>query len=148
MEIIIREMTTSDIKEVLEIEHESFTTPWSEEAFRNEVEDNVLAVYIVAEVEGKVTGYGGFWRILDEAHITNIAVGESYRGQGIGDALLIGMIGYCKANHVGNMTLEVRKSNYPAISLYKKHGFEEAGIRPGYYSDNHEDAIIMWRKNR
>ena len=147
MEIVIREMATADISQVLEIEQESFTTPWSEDAFRNEVENNLLAVYIVAEIDGIVEGYGGFWRILDEAHITNIAVRSASRGQGIGEAILMGMIGYCKANRVPNMTLEVRKSNYPAIGLYKKHGFEEAGIRPGYYSDNHEDAIIMWKKN-
>lgn len=148
MEIIIREMTTSDIEQVLEIEKESFTTPWSEEAFRTEIEENVLAVYIVAEYEGKIAGYGGFWRILDEAHITNIAVKASIRGKGIGDAVLLGMIDYCRINRVPNMTLEVRVSNEPAIKLYRKHGFKEEGTRPGYYTDNHEDALIMWRKNQ
>lgn len=147
MDIIIREMTIEDIEQVLEIEKESFTTPWSEEAFKTEIEENVLAVYIVAEHEGKVAGYGGFWRILDEAHITNIAVKSSARGKGIGDVVLMGMIDYCRINRVPNMTLEVRVSNVTAIGLYKKHGFMEAGIRPGYYTDNHEDALIMWRKN-
>jgi ribosomal-protein-alanine N-acetyltransferase len=70
------------------------------------------------------------------------------RGKGIGDAVLLGMIDYCRINRVPNMTLEVRVSNEPAIKLYRKHGFKEEGIRPGYYTDNHEDALIMWRKNQ
>ncbi|MDX9916492.1 MAG: ribosomal protein S18-alanine N-acetyltransferase [Gudongella sp.] len=147
MIISVRQMETKDIKRVLEIEKESFSTPWSEEAFRTEIEDNILAVYVVAEVDDEVVGYGGFWRILDEAHITNIAVGTSMRGKGIGEAILMGMIDYCTKNEIPHMTLEVRKSNQTALGLYKKHGFSEAGIRPGYYTDNHEDAVIMWKEN-
>lgn len=146
MEIIIREMTELDIKEVLEVEKESFTTPWSEESFKKEITENVLAVYIVAEVENKIVGYGGVWKILDEGHITNIAVRKDFRGLGVGDLLVMGIINYCTINKIPNITLEVRESNTVARNLYKKHGFEDLGKRPGYYADDNEAAIIMWRK--
>lgn len=146
MKIILREMTKEDIKEVLEIEKATFSSPWSEESFQKEIEENVLAIYIVAEVDNKIAGYGGLWKILDEGHITNIAVKEDSRGKGIGDAIVMGIVDYCEKNRIPNITLEVRESNTVARSLYKKHGFIDAGIRPGYYSDTKEDAIIMWRK--
>ncbi|MGM0396891.1 MAG: ribosomal protein S18-alanine N-acetyltransferase [Bacillota bacterium] len=146
MKIILREMTEEDIEEVLKIERATFSTPWSEESFRKEIMENVLAMYIVAEVDGKIVGYGGLWKILDEGHITNVAVRKDHRGKGIGDALVMGIVDYCEKSGIPNITLEVRESNKVARSLYKKYGFEDAGRRPGYYTDNKEDAIIMWRK--
>jgi len=146
MNIILREMTIEDIDQVLEIENETFTTPWSKDSFISEVRDNILAIYIVAELEERVVGYGGFWRILDEAHITNIAVKKEHQGKGIGDFLLLGIINYCQKNNIPNITLEVRLSNITAQNLYRKHKFISHGIRPGYYADNGEDAMIMWRK--
>ena len=146
MRIILREMTEKDIDAVLEIEKASFTTPWSRESFQKEIVENALAVYIVAEVDNVVTGYGGLWKILDEGHITNVAVSREFRGKGIGDALVMGIVDYCDRTGIPNITLEVRESNQVARNLYKKHGFVDAGKRPGYYSDNNEDAIIMWRK--
>jgi len=145
-DVIIRKMTEEDIDQVLEIEKESFKTPWSREAFVLELEKNQLARYIVAEKEGKVIGYGGLWLILDEAHITNIAVSSQYRGQGIGKLIMEGLIEICEEKGINNMTLEVRKSNIVAQSLYKKYGFVNCGVRPGYYTDTKEDAIIMWRE--
>lgn len=144
--MIIREMTIEDIDQVIEIEKESFSTPWSRDAFINEIRDNVLAIYVVVEVDGKVVGYGGFWRILDEAHITNIAVKKECRGKGVGDVIIIGIIDYCEKNNIPNITLEVRESNISAQNLYRKHKFSSYGVRPGYYTDNGEDAVIMWRK--
>lgn len=146
MNIILREMKIEDIDQVLMIEEESFSTPWSKDAFINEVRDNVLAIYIVVEVDGKIVGYGGFWRILDEAHITNIAVKKEYRGKGMGNILVMGIVDYCEKNNIPNITLEVRLSNTTAQNLYRKHKFTSHGIRPGYYTDNGEDAVIMWRK--
>jgi len=146
MKIILREMTESDIDAVLEIEKSSFATPWSRESFHKEIVENVLAVYIVAEVDDVVAGYGGLWKILDEGHITNVAVKKDFRGKGVGDALVMGIVDYCDRTGIPNITLEVRESNRVARNLYKKHGFVDAGKRPGYYSDNNEDAIIMWRK--
>ncbi len=144
--IIIRDMTEEDIDEVLDIEKKSFKTPWSRDAFIKEVNQNKLAKLIVASIEGKVVGYGGIWLIVDEGHITNIAVHPNFRGLGIGNLLVEGLIKICRERGINRMTLEVRKSNKIAQSLYKKFGFKECGIRPGYYSDTKEDAIIMWKE--
>ncbi|AAM23813.1 Acetyltransferases [Caldanaerobacter subterraneus subsp. tengcongensis MB4] len=145
MEVIIRPMTEDDIDEVMEIEKLSFTTPWSREAFVGEVTKNSCARYIVAEVDKKVVGYAGFWVVLDEGHITNIAVHPEYRGKGIGSRLMEGLIDLAKKNGITSMTLEVRESNLVAQNLYKKFGFKVLGRREGYYQDNNEDAIVMWK---
>ncbi len=147
MKIVLREMTIEDIDQVLDIEKDIFPTPWSKNAFEKEISKNELAVYLVAEVDSKIAGYGGFWKILDEAHITNIAVKNKYRGKKIGDAILMGIIDYCDTNYIPRITLEVRSSNAVAQKLYKKYGFKARGVRPRYYTDNNEDAIIMWRNN-
>ncbi len=148
MDIVIRAMTEEDIDAIVEIEKEAFSTPWSKESFLTEIRDNLLAKYIVAEIENKVVGYGGIWLILTEGHITNIAVKKEYQGLGIGNKLVEGLIIYCTSRGIDSMTLEVRKSNIVAQNLYKKYGFIDYGIRPKYYSDNNEDAIIMWRTNK
>lgn len=145
MEIIIREMEFDDIDGVLEIEKRTFSTPWSRNSFEMEIRENLLSTYIVAEYDGQIVGYAGMWTIIDEGHITNIAVDEGYKGRHIGNYLLIALIKYCANNGIYRMTLEVRKSNMVAINLYKKHGFEEAGIRKDYYVDEKEDAIVMWK---
>lgn len=145
MEIITRSMEERDLDQIMIIESQSFTTPWSKESFILEITDNKLAKYIIAEIDGKVIGYGGIWLILDEGHITNIAVGKDYRGKGVGNKIIEALIGYCAVKEIRNMTLEVRQSNIVAQNLYKKYGFLEYGIRPNYYSDDHEDAVIMWK---
>lgn len=143
--IIVREMTANDIESVLQIERQSFSIPWTRNAFEIELKKNMLSKYVLAEIEGEIVGYAGMWIIMDEIHITNIAVSPVHRGKGIGDILLEEINKTCERKKMRGITLEVRKSNYVAQSLYKKHGFEEAGIRPKYYSDNKEDAIIMWK---
>lgn len=145
MNITIRDMKESDLDRVMEIENQSFNPPWSREAFLLELTKNLLAKYIVAEVNGDVAGYGGIWLIIDEGHVTNIAVDEKYRNKGVGSRILEGLIQICKDRNMTAMTLEVRRSNEPAKTLYKKYGFKEYGVRKGYYQDNHEDAIIMWK---
>ncbi|EDL62594.1 ribosomal protein S18-alanine N-acetyltransferase [Bacillus sp. SG-1] len=142
----IRLMNTEDLDQVMEVESNSFSIPWSRDAFFNEIETNHFATYIVIEEGGKVIGYCGVWIIVDEAHITNIAVLPSYRGQGLGDKLMRSMIEIAKEMGARTMTLEVRVSNTPAQSLYRKFGFQEGGIRKNYYSDNQEDALVMWVK--
>lgn len=141
----IRPMKVEDIDEVLNIEKLCFSTPWSREAFKAEVEGNHCARYVVAELDGRVIGYGGMWIILDEAHITNLAVHPDYRGRGVGEALMKGLINTASRLKVDGMTLEVRVSNHIAQNLYKKLGFVSVGVRKAYYSDNGEDALIMWR---
>jgi [ribosomal protein S18]-alanine N-acetyltransferase len=141
---IYRSMTLYDVETIVRIERESFTSPWSEEAFRTELTQNHFAKYMVMEIEGEIAGYGGMWLIVDEAHVTNIAVREQFRGQGYGEKLLREMMKTASWLGALRMTLEVRVSNEVAQSLYRKLGFGPSGIRPGYYSDNREDALIMW----
>lgn len=99
----------------------------------------------VRREEGRVVGYAGMWIVLDEAHVTNIAVAPEMRGRDIGDALLTELERRARARECRRMTLEVRPSNSVAIALYTKHGFVPRGRRPGYYSDTNEDAIVMWK---
>ncbi|MCH1638712.1 ribosomal protein S18-alanine N-acetyltransferase [Paenibacillus timonensis] len=137
-------MTLADLPDVMVIEHESFSLPWSEEAFRNELTHNHFARYQIMEIQGRPIGYAGMWTILDEAHVTNIAVRTAYRGRHLGEKLLRRMMEWAAELGMVRMTLEVRVSNTVARALYEKMGFAPAGVRKGYYSDNHEDAIIMW----
>lgn len=146
MDIVIRNMEENDLDDVMEIEKDAFTTPWPRESFLMEITKNQLAKYIVAEIDGVVVGYGGIWLIVDEGHITNIAVKSKYRGLGVGNALVEGLVFLCTKLDIKGMTLEVRVSNEVAKSLYKKYGFVESGIRPKYYQDDNEDALIMWKK--
>lgn len=146
MEILIRKMEERDLDRIMEIEKDCFTTPWTRESFLIEITENLLARYLVAEVDGLVVGYGGIWMIVGEGHITNIAVESKYRKLGIGKRLLEGLIKLSMAMGIGSMTLEVRESNIPAQNLYKQYGFIAHGIRPNYYQDDNEDAIIMWKK--
>lgn len=146
MNIIVRKMEVEDLDRIMEIEKNAFTTPWTRESFILEITKNQLARYIVAEIDDVVVGYGGIWLILDEGHITNIAVDMNYRKMGIGNSLVEGLICLCMEVNISSMTLEVRESNIAAQNLYKKYGFIEAGIRPKYYADDNEDAIIMWKK--
>lgn len=145
--IEIAPMSAADIPAVLEIERRSFPTPWPRDAYVHELENNRTAVYMVAQREGTVVGYAGMWIVLDEAHITTIAVDPPQRGQGIGEALLIAMIERAGERGARWMQLEVRRSNTVAQALYRKYGFRDVGVRRNYYSDNSEDAIVMWTGN-
>jgi ribosomal-protein-alanine N-acetyltransferase len=141
----VRPMKPQDIDDVLYIERTCFSTPWSYDAFKAEIEGNHCARYVVAEQDGKIRGYGGMWIILDEAHITNVAVHPHFRGMGIGEAIMKALIRTAAYLKVESMTLEVRVSNKVAQNLYKKLGFSSVGVRKGYYTDNGEDALIMWK---
>ena len=137
-------MKSDDIKNVVEVENKSFTIPWHEESFVQELTNN-LALYLVAKIEEKAVGYVGVWKILNEGHITNVAVHPDYRNQGIGRALVSELLLLCTKEGIDSFTLEVRKSNLIAQKLYRELGFVESGIRKNYYEDNKEDAIIMWK---
>jgi ribosomal-protein-alanine N-acetyltransferase len=143
---VIEIMKDDDIKNVMEVEVKSFNIPWSKESFENELKNN-LALYLVAKVDEKAVGYIGVWKIFDEGHITNVAVHPEFRGEGIGRALISELLYLCKKDGIKSFTLEVRESNAVAQNLYKSFGFVEEGMRKGYYSDNNEDAIIMWLKD-
>lgn len=138
-------MGLEHIDEVMVVENLSFSIPWSKEAFVQEVTANQFAIYVVALVDGNAVGYAGMWKVFDEGHITNIAVHPEFRKSGVGGLLMEKLLQIAKEEGIQGLTLEVRKGNLPAQKLYQKYGFESAGIRKGYYADNGEDAIIMWK---
>ena len=141
--IVIEEMKEEDNEGVFEVEKNCFEDYWSKDSFKKELNNN-LAKYLVAKVDEKIAGYVGIWFVVDEGHITNVAVHENFRGKKIGDKLIKRLVEVCKDNNIVSMTLEVRASNVVAQNLYRKYGFKMAGIRKEYYSNNKEDAIIMW----
>lgn len=144
-EVRIEPMTVDDIPGVLEVEEKSFPTPWKRDAFLFELLHNKVAHYLVAKAGGRVVGYGGMWILVDEAHVTNIAVHPDWRRRGIGEALLRRLMAEAKERGADRMTLEVRKSNWQARRLYEKLGFLTLGCRRNYYTETREDALIMWK---
>lgn len=131
---------------ILEIEKQSNGAPWSERSFRHEL-DHSHARFFVALQEGKVVGYGGMWLIVDEAHITTIAITPEHRRQGIGKRLMIELLREAKQLGMICSTLEVRSTNEAAIKLYEQLGYTTTAIRAAYYPDNREDANVMWLFN-
>jgi ribosomal-protein-alanine N-acetyltransferase len=146
-EIQIRRMKVDDVDEVFNVESRSFPTPWARDTFEGEILENDLAYYLVLVVGEQVIGYAGMWLILDEAHVTNIAILPEYRANGLGEKLVAALVEHAKAKGAASMTLEVRVSNLVARHLYDKLGFESCGLRRQYYADTQEDALIMWRHN-
>ncbi|MBM6836792.1 ribosomal protein S18-alanine N-acetyltransferase [Clostridium saudiense] len=149
MKIDYKLMDNSHINGVYELSKACFSVPWSLDSISYEIE-NPLAKYIIAEnlSTKEVIGYAGVWIVAGEGDITNIAVDPSYRKQGIASSLLMKLFEICRENSCSDITLEVRASNIPAQNLYKKFNFKEEGIRKKYYSDNGEDAIIMWKRDK
>ena len=161
----VEPMRWEDVPQVMTIERKSFTLPWSDYTYRHEILENRNAYYFVARrVDGRlvelpaswwnrlfkrqktstpIVGYGGFWIVIDEAHISTIASDVKWRGQGIGELMLLAMIERSIELGAHEVTLEVRVSNAVAQNLYRKYGFEVVGRRPGYYRDNNEDADLM-----
>jgi len=140
-------MSEIHIAAVHEIDILSFHTPWSEESMKNEL-SNSSARYFVALKEDEVVGFGGMWLVLDEAQITNIAIHPDYRNLGIGSILLENLIKLSLEENINSITLEVRKSNINAQKLYTKFNFAVEGERKGFYLDNKEDCLIMWKHLR
>ncbi|MCA1553570.1 MAG: ribosomal protein S18-alanine N-acetyltransferase [Chloroflexi bacterium] len=167
---VVEPLAVSDIDEIMAIEREAFSAPWTPSAYRHELLRNEMARYYVvrqhhAPVHARtrsplrsllaksppsgasalppILAYGGFWIMVDEAHISTIASAHEWRGKGLGELLLIGMIEHAHEFGVEKVTLEVRVSNTVAQNLYHKYGFEVEGRRRRYYSDNGEDALIM-----
>jgi ribosomal-protein-alanine N-acetyltransferase len=136
-------MELADIPSVHAIERASFVVPWPDDAYRNELLTNRLASYIVARSGDELVGFAGLWVMVDEAHVTTFAVDPRWRRRGIGERLLLALLDLAIARRAREATLEVRLSNMPARRLYEKYGFRPVGIRPRYYSDNGEDALIM-----
>jgi ribosomal-protein-alanine N-acetyltransferase len=168
--LVIEAMQPAHIPAVMEIEREAFTLPWPERAYRHEVTQNEFAHYYVLCPQsithspppmsawqrlwqtmrrqqttgpGVIVGYGGFWLMYDEAHISTLAVRAEYQRQGLGELMLVVLLEEARRLDALRVTLEVRVSNTAAQALYAKYGFEQVGCRKGYYNDNREDALIL-----
>lgn len=142
--IVIEPMTTADIGDVTRIERASFATIWPTDAFYNELRTNKLAHYFVGRLAGRIVAYGGMWVILEDSHVTTLAVDPEYRGKRFGEIVLLRLIDEAIERGAAWMTLEVRESNAVAQRLYRKYGFTTVTMRTGYYSDDNESALIMW----
>ena len=166
---VVERMTISDVPSVATLEKMVFPLPWSAHAFEHELQHNPMAYFVVVRprdpgmieqesislprriestpdrktVRQVVLGYGGFWFIADEAHICTLAVHPDWRGRGLGGLLLVHLIDRATEINAAVVTLEVRASNLVAQNMYWGYGFVQTGLRKGYYSDTHEDAIIM-----
>ena len=171
MRITVRKARAADAAAIAELEKECFARPWSFESVLYDLTENEKAVYVVAELaEGqagaveqvvadgdgqvsvsgaasgsRICGYAGMWIVAGEGQITNVAVTKTARRMHAATAILDELFELAADTGAESFTLEVRVSNEPAISLYKGFGFREAGVRKGYYEDNGEDALIMWK---
>ena len=141
-----RKMTVEDVEAVYAIEVASFPVPWTLDSFYYEMLENQFAYYPVAEESGEILGFCGSWMVVDAAQITNVAVVKSARGRKIGEGLMREAMRVAREANMETMSLEVRVSNVVAQNLYYKLGFQDGGLRKGYYTDNQEDALVMWVK--
>ncbi|MCE5324196.1 ribosomal protein S18-alanine N-acetyltransferase [bacterium] len=143
IEVDMRQMRREDVPRVMEIERECFPVPWHESAYLTELA-NRSAYYVVACKGSEIVGYAGMWVIMDEAHITTLGVARASRGEKIGERLLIALLDESLKRKCRRATLEVRQSNEVAQNLYRKYEFIPAAVRRGYYTDNQENAVVMW----
>jgi ribosomal-protein-alanine N-acetyltransferase len=141
--VIFVRATEEHVARMHEIEMEVFPTPWSYESLEQDVCGHEIAYYIVGLNNDQVVSYAGFWFVLDEAHITNVAVRPEYRRKGIGRKMMEILLDVAKEMGIVNISLEVRVSNKAARELYKSMGFSVAGLRKKYYANNDEDALLM-----
>jgi ribosomal-protein-alanine N-acetyltransferase len=147
MRFAIRRMNEPDIDAVLSIERTAFPSPWSRQAFENEIRtDYALPLVLCKPHPPLIIGYLCAWTVLDECHILNLAVHTAYRRQGLASLMLDHLFRLCTAGEVSRFYLEVRETNDQAISLYRKHGFRVCGVRRRYYTDTGEDALLMARR--
>lgn len=144
----IKKIEKIDLDEIMEIEELSYPNHhWSKDSFINETENKLATYRCGLTSKGDIAGFYGFWQILEEAHITTLAVHPDYRRQGISKQLMTDLIEECYKKMIKYITLEVRESNIPAITLYDKFGFSTIGTRKNYYQDNNENALIMFTEN-
>ena len=141
--LTFRKMLPTDAAAVEKVERACFSMPWSRESFWEEASQEA-AYYLLAIEDGHVVGYVGVWLLGEEGHITNVAVAPEARRRGVGAALLLALMRLAAERGARSMTLEVRPSNEAALALYRKFGFRSVGRRPHYYTDNDEDAEILW----
>jgi len=143
-QLLLSPMAEEDIPAVRAIELEVFPTPWPGSAYQRELNNNRAAHYVCLRRNGKVVGYGGLWAVGEESHITTIGVAAECQGQGLGKAIFTALVSRSYELRANFISLEVRPHNEPAIHLYESFGFKVIGRRRGYYTDNGEDALVMW----
>ena len=144
--ITIRKMNIEDIPAVFEIEQSIFSIPWSEKSFKDSLESENTN-FVVALCNDEIVGYIGMYVFGEEADISNVAVSLKHRRKHIAQNMLDYILDWSQNKKIKNLTLEVRETNVPAIKLYEKNGFKEAGIRKDYYEKPKENAVIMWKQN-
>ena len=142
MNIIIEKMGENHLSQIAELEKTCFSTPWSENALREEL-TNQFSRFFVALCDGQIAGYIGAHNVVGEVYITNVAVFPQFRRQGIAEALIKKLMDISQTEKAEFITLEVRKSNMGAINLYTKMGFKEVGSRKNFYENPREDALLM-----
>ena len=146
--LTVEYLKKEDVPEIVRIEEAAYGPHhWSKDSFYSEINNKLAKYYVAKNSSGKTVGYLGAWHIVDEAHITTVAVDPECLRQHIGESLIVKMLEDCYNEFIKYITLEVRVSNIPAIKLYEKYGFKSLGTRKGYYQDNNEDALIMWTEN-
>lgn len=141
----IRKMEVADLEQVHRIEEKSFSMPWSIDSFSDSMKKETNC-YLVAEENAEILGYCGYWGMLDEAEICNVAVREDVRNRGIAKQMLKELMEYGQSRGITAFTLEARVGNLPAIAAYHKLGFLDAGIQKNMYQKPTEDALIMWKR--
>ena len=144
-EIKIRRMEKEDIARASHIERLSFPSPWSSNIFSGELAKEDFAFYYVMEYQHSLVAYGGYWKIKNEAHLVTFAVHPSFRRKGLGSRLFQYLLKEIEKQNLDKVTLEVRSSNLTAQRFYKEFGFKRVAIRPQYYVDTNEDAIVYWK---
>ncbi len=144
----IEKMTLSSLDEVMQIEVLAYGQHhWSRESFIAEIDNRISTYNCAYDENGKMAGYMGLWKIIDEAHVTNLAIHPDFRRKGVAKCLLLNALEECYREKIKYLTLEVRVSNIGAIKLYESFGFKSLGVRKKYYQNNNEDALIMWSEN-
>lgn len=148
LKIKIHPMQKNEVDDVLKIEEQAYGDHhWSKDSFYGELSNDLAYYYSAFDLDNNLIGYAGCWQVLDETHITTLAVKPEFRRKKVGEALLQRILEDCYKNEIKYITLEVRVSNVAAIGLYEKYGFKSLGTRKGYYQNNNEDALIMWTEN-
>ncbi len=141
---MIRRMRLEDLKQVVILEQQIFSRPWSEQSFLSALKQQDT-IYLVAEENGVVQGYLGIWCTAEDGDLCNMAVAQNVRCSGVASGLLLQGMDSCRKQGMQRILLEVRESNLPARKLYEQHGFQSIGVRKQYYSDPLEDALMMER---
>lgn len=143
---LIRPMRKEDIFQVSQIEKLSFPTPWSCGIFSSELDKKNLTFYYVMEYQDEVIAYTGYWKLVNEAHLVNLAVYPAFRRKGLGSKLLKYVLEKAQNQALDTITLEVRRFNLAAQKFYERFDFKKVAIRPGYYVETGEDALVYWKK--